>query len=468
MVLLIIIPLVLLSFYRKEIIYQELSKQKKQELISLAKYLELELPDSYENILIKENVSNSPDKVKIEVLNNKLQPIIDKFSRSHPHIGMGFYDLSMSNTVAIGPNYSKKFLEPLPDGHPYLNYLKTKQVEVFMQPTSVVWDGKPIMVVINPIFLNGKLIGHSWANAKTEDIILQANTARNRTLFFTLGLFILGIIVIYYFKYKTQKALEMFAKIVVSDSSKYNSSLYSDFPELNLVVQQIAAGKEERNRYDRLNLVGQMAAGISHEIRNPLTTIRGFLQLLGDKEVSANNLTYYKLMIDELDRANSIITEFLTLSKGKADDSKMMQLSNIVHTITPLITADCLRAGIDIEIENSTAPAVLLNENEIRQVILNLVRNAIEAMTPGGKVIISTFKQNDEVILSVSDTGSGINPDILNKIGTPFFTTKEQGNGLGLAACYSIVARNNGKIEIDTNHQGTTFYVKFKKLLTTS
>ena len=105
---------------------------------------------------------------------------------------------------------------------------------------------------------------------------------------------------------------------------------------------------------------------------------------------------------------------------------------------------------------------MLLDEKEIRQLILNLVRNGLEAMQPGGTLTLRTFKENGDIVFP-SGSRKGIEPKVLEKIGTPFFTTKDNGTGLGLALCYSIATRHNAKIEIDTNDRGTTFFVKFKQ-----
>lgn len=214
-------------------------------------------------------------------------------------------------------------------------------------------------------------------------------------------------------------------------------------------------------RLDRLNLVGQMAAGIGHEIRNPMTTVRGFLQMLGGKKECTRYKEYYDLMIGELDRANSIITEFLSLAKNKAVDLKMHNLNTILIALSPLIQADAIRNDKYIKVILEDIADLPLDEKEIRQLILNLVRNGLEAMPPGGNLNIKTFMDGKEVVLAVQDQGKGIEPDVLEKLGTPFFTTKEQGTGLGLAVCYSIAARLNAKIEIETGSGGTTFFVRF-------
>ncbi|MDD4766315.1 MAG: PocR ligand-binding domain-containing protein [Desulfotomaculaceae bacterium] len=227
------------------------------------------------------------------------------------------------------------------------------------------------------------------------------------------------------------------------------------------ITEQKRLGKEIA-RLDRLNLVGEMAAGIGHEIRNPMTTVRGFLQMLREKDDCARYKDYFNLMIEELDRANSIISEYLSLAKNKPVELKMQSLNRIISVILPLITADALVTDKNIEIKLADIPELFLDEKEIRQLLLNLVRNGLEAMPPGGRLTIKTSADNGEVILAIQDCGKGIDSTVLEKIGTPFCTTKENGTGLGLAVCYSIASRHNATINVETSTGGTTFYVRFK------
>ncbi|MFX4261557.1 two-component system sensor histidine kinase NtrB [Pelotomaculum propionicicum] len=221
--------------------------------------------------------------------------------------------------------------------------------------------------------------------------------------------------------------------------------------------------EKEMYRLDRLNLIGQMAAGIGHEIRNPLTTVRGFLQLLSGKDNCLQYREFFGLMIDELDRANTIITEFLSLAKDKAIELKLNNINSIIEAIKPLISSDASVSQVNINIDLAEVPDILVDEKEIRQLVLNLVRNGFEAMPTGGELSISTYADNGEIILAVKDQGNGIADDIIEKLGTPFFTTKDKGTGLGLAVCYSIAARHRAKIKVETGKTGTTFFVRFQQ-----
>jgi len=169
-------------------------------------------------------------------------------------------------------------------------------------------------------------------------------------------------------------------------------------------------------------------------------------------------------MIEELDRANAIITEYLTLAKNKAIKLKKHNLNSIIKAVHPLIQSDAVLTDKYIQLELGDIPDLLLDINEMRQLILNLARNGLEAMLPGGNLLIRTQLQGNQIILMVQDEGAGIAPELLEKIGTPFFTTKDTGTGLGLAVCYSIATRHHATIEVESSSSGTAFYVKFSIL----
>lgn len=231
-------------------------------------------------------------------------------------------------------------------------------------------------------------------------------------------------------------------------------------------ITELKALQEEMARLDQLNLVGEMAASIGHEVRNPLTTVRGYLQLLGSREEFSGVKQQFELMIDELDRANAIITEFLTMAKNWIVEVKVINLNKIIGQIVPLLQADALNKGKQLKVQLAEIPDLLLDEKEMRQLILNLAKNGFEAMEDGGTLTVMTYEEDKSIVLAVHDQGSGIPKEKQNKIGRPFFTTKENGTGLGLPVCYSIAARHNGCLSFQTGPEGTTFYLKFGKELT--
>lgn len=218
----------------------------------------------------------------------------------------------------------------------------------------------------------------------------------------------------------------------------------------------------ELGRFDRLNLISEMAASIAHEVRNPLTTVRGYLQLFQMRPTFTDHLPQINTMIEELDRANSIISQFLSLAKNSSPEKTPGNLNNVVQTLFPLIQADAFRMGHDATLHLGDLPDMKLDVQEIRQLLLNLTRNALEAMTAGGSLTVQTFFHGDTLGLEVQDTGPGIPQNMIKEVAAPFVTTKEHGTGLGLPVCYRIAEHHDGKMQIESSPQGTTVTVRFK------
>jgi len=233
--------------------------------------------------------------------------------------------------------------------------------------------------------------------------------------------------------------------------------------EFNKDITQQKNMEKEMAQLDRLKIIGQMAASMSHEVRNPMTTVRGFLQLLAKKERNAKYGEYYELMLSELDRANDILSEYLSVARPRDPDFKRQDLNKILIALAPLLQADAHKMNKVITFDLGTVPDRLLDGGEIRQLILNLCRNGLEAMKERGKIVkVATFLQGNEVILTITDEGSGVDKDMMGKLGTPFLSTKDKGTGLGLAVCYGIVVKHKAAIEVRTSPTGTTFLVKFR------
>lgn len=232
-------------------------------------------------------------------------------------------------------------------------------------------------------------------------------------------------------------------------------TVFQDMTEKRLLEEHLA-------RLDRLNLIGETAASIGHEIRNPLTSVRGFLQLMAESKEGSVFKEYFDIIIEELDRTTFILSEFLLLAKDKAVNLHPYNLNSIVQAIYTLLQADANRAEKTIELNLEPVPILNLDQKEIRQLVCNLARNGLEAMESGGTLAISTRFVKGYVVLAIKDTGKGIAPEIQEKLGTPFVTNKDGGTGLGLAVCYSIAARHHAQLSYETGPGGTTFFVKFK------
>jgi len=241
-----------------------------------------------------------------------------------------------------------------------------------------------------------------------------------------------------------------------------------DITKLTLLVQrngeQARKMEQEMARLSGLNLIGRLAATIGHEIRNPMTTIRGFLQLLSDQETDVKRREFFRIMIEELDRAGTIISEYLSLAKNKPTELKEGSLNAIIESIHPLLQGAAFQCDKNVLCVLGKDAPVLLAEDEIRQLILNLVKNGLEAAPIHSCVTVKTNMENDWLVLQIQDEGCGIPQHVLEQIGKPFFTTKENGTGLGLAVCYSIAKRHRAVIDVKSSATGTTFSVRFPSL----
>ncbi|MFD0695079.1 PAS domain S-box protein [Paenibacillus sp. GCM10027628] len=209
---------------------------------------------------------------------------------------------------------------------------------------------------------------------------------------------------------------------------------------------------------DKLSAVGQLAAGVAHEIRNPLTALKGFLQLL--KTNSPKEQYYIEIMQNELQRIEFIVNEFLFVSKPQAIHFEPRRLDSIVMSTIELLQPQALLGNIELEAElEAELPLVSCDEHQLKQVFINILKNALESMSLGGVMRIQAFSANHGKDLTIRfiDQGCGIAPERLPKLGEPFYSTKEKGTGLGLMVCYRIIEAHDGTMKIRSKlGEGTT------------
>lgn len=230
-----------------------------------------------------------------------------------------------------------------------------------------------------------------------------------------------------------------------------------------IVYRDIAKQKsvdEMVRKSDRLEAVAQLAASVAHEIRNPLTAIKGFVQLV--QSMTKQHELYFEIMFDEIERIEQIINEFLLLAKPQAIQYKLINPRVVLeHTITlmrPQATMNSIEivANLDPELHD-----IYCEENHIKQLLVNLMKNAMESMPSGGKLTIAAKNLSaNQVMLSVIDGGCGISSDQLSKLGEPYYTTKTKGTGLGLTVSQKIVQTHGGQMDFYSHPgEGTTVNV---------
>ncbi|CAM2992897.1 ATP-binding protein [Paenibacillus sediminis] len=219
-------------------------------------------------------------------------------------------------------------------------------------------------------------------------------------------------------------------------------------------------------RNDKLATLGKISASIAHEIRNPLTAIRGFIQLLRPHLLQLGKDEYARIILTEIDRANDIIYEFLNSSKPSAPQKKIVSVHSLLKEVILLTESEALMTGCQIVLVEESSPLyVSIDVKQIKQVILNIVKNAMDAIDEldgerNGFIEIKLKADKKYVQISIRDNGRGMDPNTLAHLFDPFFTTKEGGTGLGLSVSYRIIRNHGGVISVDsTKGIGTEFII---------
>ena len=213
---------------------------------------------------------------------------------------------------------------------------------------------------------------------------------------------------------------------------------------------------------EKLKLAGEIAAGVAHEIRNPLTVISGFIQMMNADEKSPYK-TYMDLIHSEINRIELIVDEFLVLSKPEVTNIEQIEMTKLLTDIQQFFSLECKQRNIDLPIVlNNIDVAIKGNVNQIKQVFINLIKNAIEAVQEDGTIKIELCTEDDFIYISIKDDGIGIPDDVLKRIFEPFYTTKSKGTGLGMMITNKIVTAHNGNIKIRSKvNEGTEIILRF-------
>ncbi|MBY0092187.1 ATP-binding protein [Priestia megaterium] len=233
--------------------------------------------------------------------------------------------------------------------------------------------------------------------------------------------------------------------------------------ELEVIMEKTRMQKELQ-RAEKMNAIGQLAASVAHEIRNPMTVVKGFLQLFQDNtKLSNTELSYIHLMINEMDRAEAIIHDYLSLAKPDVHQHRFINCLECITSLVDLLSSYALLTNnILIELDAKEEMYVRGSRNELNQVLLNIMKNGIEAMRAGGTLRVGLYKREGHVHIQIEDTGIGMTSEQVNRLGTAFYSLKEKGTGIGLMVSYQLVEQMNGRIEVESiPGKGSTFTLIF-------
>ncbi|KSU88994.1 two-component sensor histidine kinase [Bacillus sp. VT 712] len=271
------------------------------------------------------------------------------------------------------------------------------------------------------------------------------------------------------FNVMTQRLQHLFQQVaatkeqlaVKQPSLESSGDLEKALDELEIIMERTKLQKELQ-RAEKMNAIGQLAASVAHEIRNPMTVVKGFLQLFQDNQkLTKAEIGYIHLMISEMDRAEVIINDYLSLARPGVKEVDIIDCILSVTSLVDLLSSYALlTSNIEIEIQTNQLAYVRGNKNEFNQVLLNIMKNGIEAMQDGGKLSVSINVKDNQVHIAIKDTGEGMTQQELDRLGTAFYSLKEKGTGIGLMVSYQIVEEMRGKITVESEKgKGSTFIV---------
>ncbi|MED2744335.1 EAL domain-containing protein [Brevibacillus porteri] len=218
--------------------------------------------------------------------------------------------------------------------------------------------------------------------------------------------------------------------------------------------------EEFLQKIDKLSVIGQMAAGVAHEIRNPVTSIKGFVQLLRRDQWKRE---YFDIMQAEFHQLESVLREYVFLSRECTEPYEPKNLANLLRQVTRLVQIKLERHHLVLDVKEVEGASIWCDQNQIQQLFMNLLSNSVESMQDGGTIhIVARHKESEQVMIRIIDQGCGMAEERLKRLGEPFYSTKEKGTGLGLMICYKIMQAHDGYIHFSsTPNKGTTVEVSF-------
>ncbi|MET1032331.1 ATP-binding protein [Domibacillus tundrae] len=229
----------------------------------------------------------------------------------------------------------------------------------------------------------------------------------------------------------------------------------------NETLRKDALLAKEIGKLEKLKTVSELAASISHEVRNPLTVTKGFLQLLREPGLTDQDKNgYVETALEALENAETIITDYLTFAKPSLENIRILDIHKKLTNIKNFTMPYAMMNNVEIEVSLEENIYIVGEKEKVHQCLINVVKNGIEAMPQGGKLKIGLKRSGDNAMITIADTGIGMNEEQLERLGNPFFTTKDIGTGLGTMVVYSVVKAMGGEINVDSEPgKGTSFSI---------
>lgn len=325
---------------------------------------------------------------------------------------------------------------------------------------------------LTPIVVKDRLVGVVWADERLHPIFAQSRNFRMLTRYVTLFGFFIGsigaLIVIHNLSSWVRRIKNGLAEME-QDISRLLPEMPGETGQVAQAINKMALSlaekeklEEELRRSERLAALGRLVTGVAHELRNPIGVVKATVQVMETEFKSLPDMNEFTTVIKEqIDRQNRVIQELLDFGRPSKSVVQPVNVNSLLEKVLTFTSPMLRQHKIDFKIQTDRElPMVNADGERIKQVYVNLILNAVQAMPEGGKFNISTYSKNGHVCTEFQDSGEGIAPEHLSSIFDPFYTTKETGIGLGLSISHQIVKSHGGNIQVTSEiGKGTTFTV---------
>jgi two-component system sensor histidine kinase HydH len=469
------LPIAISGFITARTAVGAMVAEKQEKLFGVTRMLDQHLVGTYDDILVKYGVENANRTTKIAILDYDLRQFSDEVAEAYPGIGVGYYNRELDAIITYGPSsvYEDKVGMPIASDHQGRQVMATGIPRV--QEGDLVRG--QIMNAMFPLVRDGKVIGYVWANELTASIQDQIMEIARHIYWIMFGGLFVGIGAIIFVLHRLAADIDRVKQGLIKLRENLSYRIFppsGEIGEIAMAINDMAQGleakqalEEQVQRADRLAIIGEMASGLAHEIRNPLMAIKGFAELQNEDITPVERQEYTDIILREADRMDHLIEQLLCFARPTTDLIAEVNINEVLKDTIVLAEIRTSGSGSEIEFEQhleDSLPEVMANEEQLKQVFLNILINASQAMENHGivKVFSAYITSADEVRVCISDTGPGIEPELVEKIFDPFFTTKEKGTGLGLSVANHLMTSWGGSIRVDSMpNQGSTFTLIF-------
>lgn len=463
------LPIVAAGYFMMVSAEQALVAEKQQKLFGAARLLDRHLSGTYDDILRRCGAEGADRVTKIAVLSRELVGYTDQVAAVYPGIGVGYYSRDLDAIITYGPSsvYADKVGLPIGPTHEGRLVMGTGLPRV--QEGDLVRGA--IMNAMHPIIRDNQTIGYIWANEFTADIQVQIGAMTRQVYLTIIVSLILGLAAIVYLASRLARDIGLIKgglMLLKRDLSHQLPLLGGEMGEISAAINDMAHSlaasrqlEDQVQRAERLALAGELAAGMAHEIRNPMMAVKGFAELLKEEITPAEQGEYADIIVRETVRINRLIEELLTFARPTAATIRQTDVNSVVADSLLLLEPKAAHSRIEVSRDFASGlPPVMVDSERLKQVLINILINAGQAVGCDGHIGIRTRYEaaDDTVRVSVADTGVGIAPDNIGKLFDPFFSTKDAGTGLGLSVVERLMTSWGGKILVEsTLGRGSTF-----------